>query len=532
LGSKNLYRKWKDALTENVEQPVKATLTLIRSLGYHPNIQQISEYILSHPAYPSLLSISDCLKDCGIENAAVRVEKENIDDYPLPFMVHSAKGFIVLTKIGNERIEYIDENDEISSFSRELFLKKWDGVALLINDPGKEALKKENKFLMKNHKPPVLLLLTGITLLLAIFIIPTLQYALLMMLKVSGVIISGLLLWYQVDKNNPAIKKICGKEAGSGSGCTAVLDSGAAKIFKGFSWSEAGFFYFTGGLLTLLLLPAAFDYIAWLNILALPYIVYSIIYQKFIIKQWCKLCLSVQAILLLEFTVALLFGTLNHFPVLTWTTGIQVASLFILPAIIWFAIKPILEKHVVLKQELFESTRVKRDPEVIHTLLEKQKKVDIDIKGMGIELGDPAASHTIVAVSNPYCPACSTAHEGLKELMDEKDLRLQIIFTASNDPADKKAAPAKHLMAIAAKGNEDMTRKALDDWYLSEKKDYSEFAEKYKLNGELKKQDQQIAKMDEWCKETGISATPTIFVDGYQLPDNYKAQDLKYLFSD
>ena len=33
---------------------------------------------------------------------------------------------------------------------------------------------------------------------------------------------------------------------------------------------------------------------------------------------------------------------------------------------------------------------------------------------------------------------------------------------------------------------------------------------------------------DEWCREMDISAIPTIFINGYQLPDAYSIEDLQY----
>jgi protein-disulfide isomerase len=32
-----------------------------------------------------------------------------------------------------------------------------------------------------------------------------------------------------------------------------------------------------------------------------------------------------------------------------------------------------------------------------------------------------------------------------------------------------------------------------------------------------------------WIDKTGLRATPTILVNSYKLPDNYKIEDLKYL---
>lgn len=35
--------------------------------------------------------------------------------------------------------------------------------------------------------------------------------------------------------------------------------------------------------------------------------------------------------------------------------------------------------------------------------------------------------------------------------------------------------------------------------------------------------------MSDWCKEAEIVATPTFFIDGCRLPENYNINQLKYL---
>ncbi|PUZ29772.1 hypothetical protein DCC81_10130 [Chitinophaga parva] len=37
--------------------------------------------------------------------------------------------------------------------------------------------------------------------------------------------------------------------------------------------------------------------------------------------------------------------------------------------------------------------------------------------------------------------------------------------------------------------------------------------------------------MYEWCKKTNVTFTPTFFLNGYQLPENYSISDLKYFLS-
>ena len=84
-------------------------------------------------------------------------------------------------------------------------------------------------------------------------------------------------------------------------------------------------------------------------------------------------------------------------------------------------------------------------------------------------------------------------------------------------------------MAIAEENNQQLTKKALDDWYLAEKKDYRSFANRYPLNEKLlEQQNNKLAAMSSWCQEMKVKATPTFFWNGYQLPAAYSLEDLQY----
>jgi hypothetical protein len=68
----------------------------------------------------------------------------------------------------------------------------------------------------------------------------------------------------------------------------------------------------------------------------------------------------------------------------------------------------------------------------------------------------------------------------------------------------------------------------LDDWYLSEEKDYDVFARKYPINDGLAMQGFKLDAMKRWCRQMKIAATPTFYLNGYQLPDAYGLGDLEY----
>jgi thiol-disulfide isomerase/thioredoxin len=268
-------------------------------------------------------------------------------------------------------------------------------------------------------------------------------------------------------------------------------------------------------------------------------------------KEWCLFCLSVQLLLLLggiNITVNYLnySNPLNLLNALNYQTIITALLLYVLPIVSWYSIKPVVLRLQTAKQTKREYLRLKFNSEIFNTLLQKQKTVDLSlVEGLGIDMGNHNAQHTLIKVCNPYCGPCAGAHPKIEKLLEEnKNVKAKIIFTATAKEDDYRNKPVKHLLAIAAKNNEQLTRQALDDWYLAEKKDYDVFANKYNDTPPLEGQGEaEIAAMEKWCKEVDIQFTPTIFIgisslnfppSGgrgavlYQMPDAYSIEDLQY----
>jgi uncharacterized membrane protein len=350
----------------------------------------------------------------------------------------------------------------------------------------------------------------------------------------AGLIISSLLVWYEIDKSNPILKKICTGLVKTN--CDAVLNSKQSKIFNTVSWGEIGFYYYSGSLLTILFAPVgiySIQALGWLAILALPYTVFSIYYQWKIVKEWCTLCLTVQFLLIIN-AIIISFSDTVLFPLeINGVTSFLILILFIIVPLLWYAIKPLAYKIQKSTNSSREYNRLKYNTEIFETLLLKQKSITAPLEGLGIDLGDPSASNLLVKVCNPYCGPCANAHPRIEELINQNtNIKAKIIFTTKNDPSHPAYNPTRHLLAIAEIGNENMTRKALDDWYLANNKEYEQFSIKFPVNGDLQRQAEKMVKMDAWCAKMEINHTPTIFVNGFQLPDAYDIEDLKYFLLD
>ncbi|OYY07294.1 MAG: hypothetical protein B7Y66_12875 [Sphingobacteriia bacterium 35-36-14] len=205
----------------------------------------------------------------------------------------------------------------------------------------------------------------------------------------------------------------------------------------------------------------------------------------------------------------------------------------LIPTISWFLLKPLLKRLQIAKYEKRSYSMLKFNDDVFWSLLKNQPSiVDHSTSELGITIGNPNAKHTIIKVCNPYCGPCAMAHPDIEKIIeDNSDIKAQIIFTATNQENDRGAKPVKHLLAISEKGDENLTKTALDDWYLAKEKNYDVFANKYPMNGELDKQTDKINQMKDWCEKVKIEYTPTIFIDGWELPKGYQIKDINYFLS-
>jgi len=280
--------------------------------------------------------------------------------------------------------------------------------------------------------------------------------------------------------------------------------------------------------------PVMLALLSWLNVAALPYTIFSIYYQAKVARHWCVMCLAVQLLLILQFVVALLggFHTVTFFTSISFSLFPVLFFSFCVPFLIVSLLVPALRKAKEGTISRNDLKRLKHNSSIFNALLEKEKMVSEPTEGLGITVGNPNARHHLIKVCSPYCGPCSKAHPLIDELLDNnQDVKLQIIFSSYDNDFDISAPAARHMLAIFEKGDESLTKKALDDWYLPEKKDYQRFAEKYPVDGDLGQQGKKLQAMRDWCDKVDVAYTPTFFINGRQLSELYTVTDLKYFLS-
>jgi uncharacterized membrane protein len=487
-----------------------------------------------HPEYPSILALSDCLSQWNIDNQTYKIESGDYDPEELlfPFVAHlREKGgrFILIHSISQSKVTYSDEQYQHLVMSEDELLKRWDGIAL-------HAEKKEDSgeinyrqqyfyhFLRTLAVPASIILGIGIFVISAVSASFSVPDMLLALVKLLGTGIGILLLVQSIDNRNPLIQNLCGR--GGRNDCNAILKSDAANITPWLSWSEVGFFYFAGSLLLLLIYPPSVTVLAWLNVLALPYTVYSFSYQ-YRQKNLCIFCCCVQVIFWLEFLINAASASYHvNFPVaLLYYLPIS----FLLPILIWHFLKPILQRSVQaepLKQQL---KNFKYNKSLFEKTLTSQVRYAVSNELMPIVLGNPAAETVVTMVSNPFCGPCARTHEILEELLAYRDdLQVKVIFATTGHNQAERTKVAGHLTSLNRLSDQSIVRNALSDWYKHQHKKYEAWIQKY--SSDLDQEIYLAAKRQaEWCKMADITFTPTLLVNGYKLPHPYQAGDLRYL---
>ena len=542
---------WLNVLSNS--KPTDSFLVIIRVL-HRFNIRftdkEVERQLGAHPEYQSFLAVKDVLSSYGVESAAIRKGAYTYSDFEAPFICSIQHAdwpnpmFIVVLHAENDSIRFIDPVlSKERSVSLANFQQMDKEIVLLLDgdNPIDEPNYKENRKAQTRDKilgnlPMAFslfpLIWVGLFLFLgnSVFLQNWISLAFLLNSFV-GLGVCTLLLWHEVDAHNPFLKEVCGGNGGRAN-CGAVLGS-KGSFFLGISWSAWGFSYFSAQFISQLFFPGQIAQLTFWSITSLfaaSYIAYSIYYQARVIKQWCPLCVTVQAVLLLNAIVSVLYTIYREFLIWNWyDTGMIILTgicfLFLSSRAI-----PLLKQAKNSKDFERKWKRLKYNPDIFRSLLEKADPVLTSAEGVGIVIGNPEAQREIIKVCNPYCGPCSKAHPKLDEIIrNNPELRLRIIFTASGEDSDIRTHPVLHLLAIQEEYGLKTVHQAMDDWYMPEQKDYALFAKKYPMKEELQRQQDKIHAMRQWCDTMKIRATPTIYIDGYELPDSYMIDELKNL---
>jgi len=487
--------------------------------------------IASHPDYPSLLSVSDVMERLGIGFTVARTEKGKKKSLAFPCLLH-------LDAYGEELLLVKDEKDLIDKQEK---LKYWSGVVAKVQTTDNihdqahhEALKEERRF--KRMVIAGFAALIGLVM-LSLFGSFTWIMAVLLITSFAGVITGYLLVARDLGITYKAVENFC--NTGNLTGCSKVTNAKEGEIF-GIKFTDAAFIYFSAQLVlisffTVPLSPAT-TYSAvlfYLSVLAIPVVAYSIWLQAVTIKTWCRLCLVVSANLVIQAGIlSYLAGNVMIDPgAVTFAAALSTILIFTVTGAAVYGVKHVVQgKNKAVENET-GANRIKYSPEIFMYLLRRGKKIDLSSFKHEFLVGSPDAPVNVMMAVNLYCGPCKTELENVWQLLSiyPEKVNVTLRFLRSSDDGHTSNYLLKHWLENrngSGKGAVDK-QSLIREWYAT--MDLKIFKASRPNNGTASsngKPGPAIQAHYDWVREAGIKKTPTTFVNGYELPGQYRVNDL------
>lgn len=542
----------------------KGIIHLLDHLKVRYSRNKLLALLYNHPDFPNPSSIIDCLVDLKLKAEAVEGQVHQIDGVELPglalnFDDANEPYYQLVLAADDITITTVDHSGKECKVKHEDFSNVWSGVFVLINNDRDSGDPEYD-----HHKKKEVLntLVTGLTWIFAIVFVTATFFASYtrgisltgtafsyLAIKLIGLYISAQLVKMDLfNIKSGLLSDVC--HEGKVNDCSAVLSSQAGKLFGIIGLSEIGLMYFSGGSFLILIsfLVASegtsisvLGFIGVLSLLAIPFTIYSIVQQAFIIKKFCTLCLVIQGLLWSEAALTVL-SQQNLVPSTQW---LQFALLFSVPGLVWLYIREPLSEYKRLSQSETKNKWSRLDINAFNRVLQsgENKLLVPDELGL-IKLGNPEGNVKVAMISDATCHACGNAYLELEYLLRQypEDIDLKILFVS---PQQEIGIATKWLSFFMKNPSEIST--LIHDWYFAIKErgltkaNSAEIKKLYELwlnkfglseNGIDGEAAGLTNRNNAWYKQNNIQAYPTLIVNGTKLPISYHAHDLKFFISE
>jgi uncharacterized membrane protein len=494
----------------------------------------VKKALKSNPYYPSFKSICDTLNEWSVENHPLKYKREELQELTPPYIVHFESGggqIAFVTDINKNKVTYYDSYKTKRKIKLDEFINNCSGAVIILNPDEKSGEKNyhkkwQNEFISSAVLPVIIL-----TFLLFVFhtiFNPVTSgivrfdgiIGILMLTKVIGIVLSLLLVFHEFEIRSTLTDKIC--HLSKATNCSAVLNDKAAKIFGWFGWADAGFVFFTGGLLFLFsgINQSGLTILAILSALAIPYPVFSIYYQGFVLKKWCPFCLGVQLVLIAEFILLLpVFSNLVY----SSRSMVSILLIFLIMGITYSLFIMYTREKISNEDNYYKYLGFKKNPEILKILLLKHKHYDIPVTSTSLVFGKKDSSLIITAFLSLHCSHCARAFNRIREILrSDVKATINIVLVSS----DSKIINTLYHFKQNNKDNEALV--LMDQWYNMDPYSRNKISETLCIPDADEVSDEVGNENNKLFKECGVIGTPTFFINGYQLPHQYDIDDIKY----
>ncbi len=518
----------------NEENTVSVLQRAIKHFRIPVTAGVVKEALKAHSHYPSFKSICDVLNEWNIENYPLKYQPEELKDIAPPYLVHFNHGggqLAFVTKVGKEFVTYYNSYDNQRSARFDEFISKCSGAVIILNPDKKSGDKdyrnKRQGEIISNAILPVTILAFIIFIVLILAesfasenILIDSMISILFFTKTAGIVLSVLLILHEFEVRLSLTEKLC--HLNRAINCNTVLNDKASKVFGWFGWADPGFVYFAGGFLFLLLNSNEQDLslLAILSALSIPYPLFSIYYQGFVLKKWCPMCLGVQLILIVEFI--LLLPRFSRFS-FAFNTLSDLILTFLVTGIIYTLFMLFTREKMSNEMHYYKYLGFKKNPDILKLLLMNHTHYEIRLSENSLVFGNRKASIKITAFLSLHCSHCARAFEKIRDMLnDEEDILINLVLMTSENKM------LTTLYNYNRQGNNVESLELLEQWFNADPYSRSRITEGLCIPEDIEISGKISEENGSLFKECNVLGTPTFFINGYKLPSLYEIDDIRY----
>lgn len=487
----------------------------------------------THPNKNNMLGLKQALEMYGIKTEGVKYDDKPLAELVFPCILHISGGFVVGKDLENDTITYIYEDTEVKK-GVEDFCHIWTGHALLQTGDFSTAIEPNYA---SNRKAEITKLI-GKTLLwiLPVFIWGMIFFSSLLNISFYSCIDTilewiGLLLCYflmekQIFRKSNYGDKVC--SAFHLNNCNDVLFATKAKIGI-LSWSEIGFGYFAARLICRIVIPEAQLTLALIGWISMLYGIWSLWQQLRVLHNFCMLCTLVQAIVWLIGIVdiyAILHGIYDFSSLMF--NFILAGSIIVLSILFTHVVASYYNSEKERMDAVWKLNSFKADEDVFLAKLHQQEHYETSEEDSHVVFGNKDSHMRITILSNPHCNPCARMHQRVDELLKSHGDKLcvQYIFTSFNKELEESS---RFLIASYLQLDIQTSQSVFHQWFDGKKDNAKDYISIIPVDVRIKETEEEMERHRQWRNRAGITATPTILVNGYLLPDGYEIEDLPFL---
>ncbi|GAB1358147.1 hypothetical protein MASR1M29_23230 [Cloacibacterium normanense] len=497
--------------------------------GYNSiELKKIKHYLLSHPEYPNLNSVEKTFNYFNISNIISEFTPDDFDSLPDVFIfLKKNNNFYIAKKTKNKDFIYVISNNSKKKQKKSDFLNEWTGLVIAIEESKKYFFNRIFSFFYKK----IILLFVSIFALYSILNLNTVEI-IFNLLSILGFFLSVEIFKNSIDIKSETIDKICTKSSEHPSdSCSKIINSNQIS-FLGLKVSDFSLFYFSTLSILGLFIDSQKSLISIFSLFSLFSILYSLYIQIFKEKTFCKICITIILILLLQFIVSNIY----FLPLLLYNYSfstnviISIFTLFIIFALLVFLFRE--NKSITDSQIL--NLKFKKNYSLFKQLLYKEKKIFFNHNLFFF--GSKNSKIHLSLIYSLNCNYCSDSFQLYKNIFSKyssfNNISFEIRFNF-NSTIHHNHQTIKTILCLKKIYETDPNNflNALEYWYKEKKLDkflfnfsYSNFYDDTDVYNIFAIRDENLT--------ASLNYTPIVLINGYKFPVLYENSDILYFIDE